>query len=74
MLCGGARTKKMSSIKILDVSLLLACLSIINHVICGEIIKIAQQGPNDLDDYSSYQDISIIHFNVPDNLAAVTFK
>ncbi|XP_044011522.1 post-GPI attachment to proteins factor 6-like [Aphidius gifuensis] len=65
----------MSKIKILDVFFLLTYLLSITHYInCDELIKIFQQGQTELDDYTGYQDVSIIHFNVPDNLASVTFK
>ncbi|XP_032688174.1 transmembrane protein 8B-like isoform X2 [Odontomachus brunneus] len=42
--------------------------------LCGKLKKIAQQPSNMLEDYTAYRHISIIHFNVPEHLIAVTFK
>jgi hypothetical protein len=36
--------------------------------------KIAEQASNVLVDYYAYRHVSIIHFDVPERIAAVTFK
>ncbi|XP_014473987.1 PREDICTED: transmembrane protein 8B-like isoform X1 [Dinoponera quadriceps] len=54
--------------------ILLTWTFMVHQGLCGRLKKIAQQPSNLLEDYSSYRHISIIHFNVPEHLVAVTFK
>jgi len=42
--------------------------------LCGKLEKVAEQASNILVDYYAYRHISIIHFDVPERIAAVTFK
>jgi len=53
---------------------LLAWTLAAQQALCGKLEKVAEQASNILVDYYAYRHISIIHFDVPERIAAVTFK
>ncbi|KAK0164040.1 hypothetical protein PV328_002710 [Microctonus aethiopoides] len=55
-------------------AILLTLVLAIHNVICGKLEKIIQHPSNILDDFFGYRDISIIHFDVPENVLNAVFK
>ncbi|XP_057339155.1 transmembrane protein 8B [Microplitis mediator] len=55
-------------------NLMLIILSLIINICRGEFIKISQQPANILEDFFGYRHVSIIHFNVPENVITAAFK